>query len=134
MGFLVNPIVADARTEITTQLLSEQGYKVITTSEENEETETIFSQRDFEKKIFSENTNRIFCKTFLENAFYDPVSNEMGKAIVFCVSQNHAAKITQILNEFAHVMFPEKYNSDFAVQVTSLVAGAQQHTFTLSAI
>ena len=131
-GFLVNPIVADARTEITTQLLSDEGYTVITTSEDSEETETIFSQKDFERKIFSENTNRIFCKTFLENAFIDPVSGEIGKTIVFCVSQNHAAKITQILNEFADGMFPEKYNSDFAVQVTSLVAGSQQHTINFA--
>jgi len=131
-GFLVNPVVADARTEITTQLLSDEGYTIITTSEDNEETETIFSQRDFERKIFSENTNRIFCKTFLENAFYDPVSNEIGKTIAFCVSQNHAAKITQILNEFADAMFPGKYNSDFAVQVTSFVTGAQQHTINFA--
>ena len=30
-GFLVNPIVVDARTEITTQLLSDEGYAVTTT-------------------------------------------------------------------------------------------------------
>jgi type I restriction enzyme, R subunit len=48
-GYLVNPITADARTEITTQLLSDQGYSVITTSEDGEETEISFSQRDFER-------------------------------------------------------------------------------------
>ncbi len=63
-GFLVNPVVADARTEITTQLLSDKGYSVSTTSEDGEETEILFSHKDFEKKIFSENTNRSFCKTF----------------------------------------------------------------------
>lgn len=125
-GFLVNPVVADARTEITTQFLSDEGYSIITTSEDGEETEVSFTQRDFEKKIFSDNTNRSFCKTFLENALLDPVTNEMGKTIVFCVSQNHASKITQILNEFADIIFPDKYKSDFAVQVTSLVSGAQQ--------
>ncbi len=131
-GYLVNPVVADARTEITTQLLSDEGYSVITTSEDGEETEISFSQRDFEKKIFSENTNRSFCKTFLENALHDPVTNEMGKTIVFCVSQNHASKITQILNEFADKMFPDKYKSDFAVQVTSLVTGAQQFSINFA--
>jgi type I restriction enzyme R subunit len=130
--YLVNPVVADARTEITTQLLSDKGYSVITTTDDGEETEISFSHKDFEKKIFSENTNRSFCKTFLENALLDPVTNEMGKTIVFCVRQNHAVKITQILNELADSMFPGKYQSDFAVQVTSMVTGAQQFSINFA--
>ena len=45
----------------------------------------------------------------------DPITNEIGKTIVFAVSQNHARKLTEILNEFA-------------VQVTSQVSDAQQMT------
>ena len=131
-GFLVNPSVVDARTEITTQLLNDEGYTVQLIDEDGEEASTTFSQRDFEKKLFSENTNRIFCKTFLENAYRDPVSGEIGKSIVFCVSQNHAAKITQILNEFADKMFPNKYQSDFAMQVTSWIPDAQQLTINFT--
>jgi len=131
-GFLVNPSVVDARTEITTQLLSDEGYTVEITDDDGEETTTTFSQRDFEKKLFSENTNRIFCKTFLENAYKDPISGEIGKSILFCVSQNHAAKITQILNEFADKMFPGKYQSDFAMQVTSWIPDAQQLTINFT--
>ena len=131
-GFLVNPCVVDARTEITTQLLSDEGYTVEITDDNGEETSTTFSQRDFEKKLFSENTNRIFCKTFLENAYKDPISGEIGKSILFCVSQNHAAKITQILNEFADKMFPDKYQSDFAMQVTSWIPDAQQLTINFT--
>jgi type I restriction enzyme R subunit len=131
-GYLVNPCVVDARTEITTQLLSDEGYTVEITDDDGEETSTTFSQRDFEKKLFSENTNRIFCKTFLENAYKDPISGEIGKSIVFCVSQNHAAKITQILNDFADKMFPSKYQSDFAMQVTSWIPDAQQLTINFT--
>ena len=131
-GFLVNPIVADARTEITTQLLSDKGYIIPITEEESEKQNESFYQRDFEKKFFSENTNRIFCRTFLENALRDPVTNEIGKTIVFCVSQNHAAKLTQILNEYADNMFPGKYQSDFALQVTSQVTDAKQFTINFS--
>lgn len=131
-GFLVNPCVVDARTEITTQLLSDEGYTIEITDDDGEETSTTFSQRDFEKKLFSENTNRIFCKTFLENAYKDPISGEIGKSILFCVSQNHAAKITQILNEFADKMFPGKYQSDFAMQVTSWITDAQQLTINFT--
>ena len=130
-GFLINPKVIDARTEITTQLLSDEGYSVALSSEEGEETETFIS-RDFEKKFFSEKTNRVFCKTFLENAFHDPITSEIGKTIIFAVSQNHARKLTEILNGFAEQLYPNKYNSDFAVQVTSQVGEAQQMTINFT--
>lgn len=131
-GYLRNPTVVDARTEITTQLLSDKGYAVLETNAENEEDETSFFQRDFERKFFSERTNVVFCNTFLENALRDPISGEMGKTIVFTVSQNHAAKLTQILNEMADKLYPGRYNSDFAVQVTSLISGAQQMTLNFT--
>jgi type I restriction enzyme R subunit len=130
-GYLKNPYVIDARTEITTQLLSDEGYSVTITTEEGEVEEN-FVSRDFEKKFFSEKTNRIFCKTFFENALADPISGELGKTIVFCVSQDHARKVTEILNEFAEELYPGKYNSDFAVQVTSVVTDAQQMTINFT--
>ncbi len=131
-GYLINPIVADARTEITTQLLSDKGYAVTTINEEGEDEEVIYYQKDFERKLISDTTNKIFCKTFLENALKDPISGEIGKSIVFCVSQDHAEKITQILNVFAHKLYPDKYNSDFAVQVTSRIPNAPQFTINFS--
>jgi len=51
-GWLVNPIVVDARTEITTQLLSDEGYAVMIPNEEGKEEEALFTHRDFEKKFF----------------------------------------------------------------------------------
>ena len=36
-GYLINPIVADARTEITTQLLSDEGYSMLIDTEEGKE-------------------------------------------------------------------------------------------------
>jgi len=131
-GFLVNPLVVDARSEITTQLLSDKGIEVTTTSDTGDKDEQAYFHTDYEKKFFSENTNKIFCKTFVENALRDPVTNEIGKTIVFCVSQNHASKITQILNEYANQIFPGKYSSDFAVQVTSVVQDAQQFTINFT--
>ena len=130
-GFLINPRVLDARTEITTQLLSDEGYSVVLATEDGEETETFISS-DFEKKFFSDKTNRVFCQTFLENALRDPITNEIGKTIIFAVSQNHARKLTEILNEFAEQLYPGKYNSDFAVQVTSQVGDAQQMTINFT--
>lgn len=130
-GYLVNPWVLDARTDITTQLLSDEGYSVVVAGEEGEETE-IFATTDFEKKFFSEKTNQVLCQTFLQNALRDPITNEIGKTIVFAVSQNHARKLAELLNEQAEALFPGKYNSDFAVQVTSQVGDAQQMTINFS--
>ena len=127
-GVLVNPIVVDARSEISTQLLSEEGFTVAYTDENTGDAyiET-FRRTDFEHRIFSENTNRVFVQTFLENALTDPVTGEIGKSVIFAVSQNHAARLTNILNETATRMFPGKYQSDFAVQVTSQIPEAQQY-------
>lgn len=127
-GFLINPIVVDTRTDITTQLLSDEGYSAIDTNDDGEEAEETFRGRDFEKKFFSDSTNRIFCETFMANALRDPITGEVGKTIIFAVSQNHAAKLTQTLNEIAHRMFPNRYNSDFAVQVTSQIQDSKNMT------
>ncbi|MDQ2651487.1 MAG: DEAD/DEAH box helicase family protein, partial [Chloroflexota bacterium] len=129
-GYLINPTVVDARTDVTAKLLSDEGFVVSfkDEGEEEEEQQGVFGHREFEKSFFSDATNALLCKTFLEHALRDPVSGEIGKSIVFAVSQNHAAKLTQILNGMADRMFPGKYQSDFAVQVTSQVADAQQFT------
>lgn len=131
-GYLVNPVAVDARTEITTELLSEKGYSVMFENDAGNKVEHIYYHKDFENKFLSEETNRIFCKTFIENALHDPISGEIGKTIVFCVSQNHASKITQVLNEIAHRLYPGKYNSDFALQVTSNVQDSQQFTINFT--
>ena len=127
-GFLIQPTVMDGRTDVTTELLSKDGFVVEFTDEEGEKTEENFKIRQFEKRFFSPATNQIFCKTFLERALRDPISGEIGKSIIFAVSQHHALKLTEILNEMAVLIFPNKYQSDFAVQVTSQITDAQQFT------
>ena len=135
-GILINPKIIDARTEVTTQLLSDDGLVIQVENDntevkihmKNEKDEVIFTEKSFEKKFFSDNTNFVLCKTFMENAQLDPVSGEIGKSIVFCVNINHARKITEILNKIADIMYPGKYNSDFAVQITSDIPLAQDMT------
>lgn len=131
-GFLINPTVIDARTDVTTRLLSEEGFVASFSDDTGSDQQETFKQREFEKRFFSETTNQIFCKTFLENAMRDPVSGEIGKSIVFAVSQKHASVLTQILNEMADRMFPGRYQSDFAVQVTSQIPDAQQFTINFT--
>ncbi len=46
-GFLINPFVVDARTDITTKLLSEKGYAVLAVTEDEENTEQSFFSKGF---------------------------------------------------------------------------------------
>jgi type I restriction enzyme R subunit len=131
-GYLINPTVVDARTDITTQLLSEQGFIVEFKDENGGDQSASYKQREFEKKFFADGTNKLLCRTFLEHAYRDPISGEIGKSIVFAVSQNHAGKLAQILNVMADIMFPGQYQSDFAAQVTSQVDNAQQMTINFT--
>lgn len=127
-GYLVNPRVIDARTGITTELLSKRGYFFQGVDEDGNDVEGTFTQKDFERTFFSDKTNTIFCETFLKHANRDPYTDEIGKTLVFCVSQKHASRVTQILNVLADKIFSNTYNSDFAVQVTSNVDDSQRMT------
>lgn len=131
-GYLIRPVAIDCRTDITTQLLSDEGYAVQIQTDDGEEEEIIYKQKDFERRFFSDLTNHQFVKTFMENAIRDPISGEIGKTIIFCVSRKHAGKITQILNEYSMQMYPGKYQSDFALQITSDIPNAQQYTMNFA--
>ncbi|HEX8429180.1 DEAD/DEAH box helicase family protein [Hymenobacter sp.] len=126
--YLVNPRTFDARTTVTTELLSLQGWHQVLASEDGEEQEDTYFKRDFEKKFFSPETNLAFIRTFMRHAQRDPLTGEIGKTILFAVSRRHATKLTQLLNEEAHQLFPGKYQSDFAQQITSDLPGAQAAT------
>jgi type I restriction enzyme, R subunit len=136
-GFLISPIVVDARTEITTELLSEKGYAISKNTDEGNIDE-VFDEKDYERKFINEETNIAMCKAFLDNGFFDPVAQKFdvqlfGKSIVFCVSQKHAARITNILNKLAFEKWPDQYGeSDFAMQITSQVQNAQQMTINFA--
>jgi type I restriction enzyme R subunit len=72
------------------------------------------------------------CQALIDNGLYDPVAKQVGvnlfgKTIVFCVSQAHSARITNILNKIALEKWPSVYSdSSFAIQVSSQVQDAQQ--------
>jgi len=65
-GYLINPTVVDARTEVTTTLLSEEGFVVNFTDDAGEDQQQAFKQREFEKRFFADTTNQLLCKTFLD--------------------------------------------------------------------
>jgi type I restriction enzyme R subunit len=130
-AYLCNPVTLDARTDITTQMLSDEGYAVtMPADEDGQETEVTFGKRDYERKFFSDETNLSFIRCFLDNAKCDPITGEVGKTIMFAVSRKHATKLMMLLNEEATRRWPNEYaaGSTFAVQVTSDIPGAQQMT------
>ncbi len=129
--YLCNPVTLDARTDITTQMLSDEGYTVtVPTNEDGQEQEWVFGKKDYERKFFSDETNLSFIRCFLDNAKCDPITGEVGKTILFAVSRRHATKLVTLLNEEATRRWPADYaaGSVFAVQVTSDIPGAQQMT------
>lgn len=129
--YLCNPVTLDARTEITTDMLSKDGYAVtLEADEDGEEQEVVFKKKDYERKFFSEETNLSFVRCLLDHAKRDPITGEIGKTILFAVSRRHAVKLVALLNMEASRRWPEAYGagSAFAVQVTSDITGAQQMT------
>lgn len=126
--YLVNPRTFDARTTVTTEMLSLRGWHQVLTDEDGEEREDTYFKRDFEKKFFSPETNLAFVRTFMDRAQRDPLNGEIGKTIVFAVSRRHATKLTQLLNEEAERRYPGKYQSNFARQITSDLPNSQDAT------
>ena len=137
-GYLIKPTLVDARTEITTDLLSKEGFSVRKVDESGNEIDQQMFGKDYERKVFSEDTNRSMCKALLEHGLYDPVAGELGvplfgKTLVFAVSQNHAARLSNILNKLALERWPEVYGkSDFAIQISSDIDNAQQMTINFA--
>lgn len=137
-GFLIKPTLVDARTNITTELLSEEGYAVHALTESGETIDETFNERHYERKIFNEETNIAMCKALIDNGLYDPVAKQLGvdlfgKTIIFAVSQKHAARLTNIFNKIAFEKWPELYSeSNFAMQVSSQVQSAQQMTINFA--
>ena len=131
-GFLINPTVVDVETGLSADIMSKEGltFKGVDVEGKDVDEQTFF-KKDFERKFKSDETNLSFCNAFIQNALRDPYTNEIGKTLVFCVSQKHAIKITTILNELAEKYFPNQYQSDFAIQVTSSIASPDPQQMTI---
>jgi len=131
-GFLINPTVVDVETGLSADIMSKEGLTFKGVDKDgNDVPEQKFFKKDFERKFKSNETNLSFCNAFIQNAMRDPFTNEIGKTLVFCVSQKHALKITTILNELAEKYFPNQYQSDFAIQVTSDVTNPDPQQMTI---
>lgn len=130
--YLVNPVIIDKRTDKTTKMLTDEGWSdTFVDSVTNETVEETFKIRQLERKVFSNSLNRLIVNEFMKVAKRDPITGEIGKTLIFCISQKHASKITHLLNEAADKLWQGKYNARdgvFARQVTSNIAGSQDLT------
>ena len=127
--YLAPPVAVDVRTEVTTQLMSDEGYQITLEDYENAggNLELTFRINDLGRAFLSPGTNAEFARVYIEEALREPGSDLIGKGIVYAVDQSHAAALTQALNQAATARWPGVYQSDFAVQVTSNIRDANDH-------
>ncbi len=115
-GYLVEPVYRKANTSLTYQALSNEGITQLDDVELEEGTS--LKIRDLERKVYFPKRNEAMMQEFLDFADNAP-NGEIGKSLIFAVSQNHAVALAKILNRLT----PE-YNGRFAEVITSRVKGA----------
>ena len=118
-GYLVMPHALDVRTDVTTQLMSDEGFQLtLEDYESGEDVSLAFHEKDYGRTFLSPDTNREFAYRYIEHALREPETDIIGKGIIYCVSRAQAAQLTNELNKAAEAKWPGKYRSDFAVQIT----------------
>ena len=118
-GYLVMPHALDVRTDVTVQLMSEEGFQVtVEDYESGEDVNLEFHAKDYGHAFLSPDTNREFAERYIKHALREPGTDIIGKGIIYCVSRAQAAQLTNELNKAAEAKWPGKYRSDFAVQIT----------------
>ena len=118
-GYLVLPHALDVRTDVTTQLMSEEGFQLtLEDYESGEDISLAFREKDYGRTFLSPDTNREFAERYIDLALREPETDIIGKGIIYCVSRAQAAQLTNELNKAVEARWPGKYRSDFAVQIT----------------
>ena len=118
-GYLVLPHALDVRTDVTTQLMSEEGFQLTLEDYENgEDIHLRFHEKDYGRTFLSPDTNREFAEQYIDLALREPETDIIGKGIIYCVNRAQAGQLTNELNKAADVRWPGKYRSDFAMQIT----------------
>ncbi len=116
---LVMPHALDVRTDVTVQLMSEEGFQVtLEDYETGEDVSLEFHEKDYGRTFLSPGTNQEFAERYIELALREPGTDIIGKGIIYCVSRAQAGQFTNELNKAADAKWPGKYHSDFAVQIT----------------
>ena len=132
-GYLVGPTAIDVRTEITRKLMSEKGLELeipIVGFDESEEEQTehrTFRAGNYGREFFAPATRREFAEEIISQSLCEPETGLVGKTIVYTASQREAHALSNALNKAAYDLWPDIYQSDFAVAVTADVRNASEH-------
>ena len=133
-GYLVGPTAVDVRTDVTKQLMSDQGLAMdvpvngFDESEEEDQTrEQTFRAGNFGREFLSPATRREFAEEIIAQALYEPETGLMGKTIAYAASQKEAHALANALNEIAMEKWQGVYQSDFAIAITADVSGAAEY-------
>ena len=119
-GYLKMPHALDVRTDVTAQLMSDEGFQVtVEDYETGEDVNLEFHVGDYGRRFLSPDTNREFAERYIERALREPGTEIIGKGIIYCVSRAQAGLLTNELNQVADRVWPGKYGSDFAMQITT---------------
>ena len=95
-GYLVMPHALDVRTDVTTQLMSEEGFQLtLEDYESGEDISLAFHEKDYGRTFLSPDTNREFAERYIEHALREPETDIIGKGIIYCVSRAQAAQFTK---------------------------------------
>ena len=117
-GYLCDYEVMSIQTKF-----QEEGIKFNLLSKEEQEKlkNSGFSEEDIdyegssiEKMVINDDTNRKILTTFMDNAYFHPISNLPSKTIIFAVSKQHAYRLETLFNE----LFPQ-YHSKVAKVIVS---------------
>ena len=100
---------------LTQEALSPEGL-----AGESDFEDESYKIQELEKKVIVPERNKLMMEEFLEYAEKTP-TGEIGKTIIFAVSQKHATTLEKLLNSLK----PE-FNGRFAVTITSRVQGAHE--------
>ena len=73
-----------------------------------------FEGSQIEQLVVNRDTNRKILTTFMENCYYNPISNLPAKTIIFAVSKEHAYRLEKLFNE----LYPQ-YKSKVAKVIVS---------------
>lgn len=115
-GYLIEPVYRKAKTSLTYQALTSEGITKL--DDVDLEEGTSLRIRDLERKVYFPKRNEAMMREFIDQADYAP-NGEVGKSLVFAVSQNHAVALAKVLNSLK-----SEYNGRFAEVITSRVKGA----------
>ncbi len=116
-GYLAPYVIKRVRSELDTFGFQPEGYLLDVQGNEIEEKN--FEMKDFERKLSFPERTRFYAKHLINHLYKTDL---LGKTIVFCVDQRHAADMAKYVNEAYKKLVKEKglpEITDYALRITS---------------